>query len=562
MTPPEHLTIRTVITTPANATLQFYGNNSGPPVLSPDGTKIVFAAVDSSETRKLYVRSLDALDAHPVPGTEGARYPFWSPDGQFVGFIAPGGKLKKIDVKGGSPITICNSIDNRGSTWSKDGLIVFSAGAQGPLYSVAASGGTPTVITRLDSARRESTHRWPSFLPDGKHFLYYARTVTTGTQGEGDAICVASIDGKFNKIILNASSNAVYASGYVTYVRGNGLVAQHFNTKALEVEGEPSEVVPDISYDPSISRGLFSVSDNGIMLYQTGKVQIGSNLIIVDRKGKEMGRIGGTNEYLLHRVSPDGQRIAVGEYDQKSRNNDIWIYELRRDLKTRFTFDPAADLNPVWSPDGSRIVFNSNRRGKTDLYIKSSSGVSNEELLIATNDGKNPTDWSPDGRDMLFNSKGDIWRLSMDPAGPDANRKTSPFIQTEFLEVDGRFSPDGHWVVYTSNESGQPEIYLRQFPGPGGKWQVSTAGGFSPAWRRDGKEIFYISINGKMMAADIMIKGSSVEISSARPLFEMKGLNYDVMADGRSFLLNMPVEVRLTSPMVLLENWVAEIRGK
>ena len=556
----KRMSIRTVITPPEKALFQFYGNNSGPPVISPEGTKIVFAANDSMEIRRLYVRSLDAFDAQPLPGTEGARYPFWSWDGQFVGFIAPSGKLKKIDVSGGSPVTICTTADNRGSTWSKDGLIVFSAGAQGPLFSVPASGGTPKVITTLDSARRESTHRWPFFLPDGKHFLYYARTVTTGTQGEGDAICVASIDGKFNKIIVNASSNAVYASGYLIFVRGNGLVAQRFNTSTLELEGESTEIVQGITYDQSISRGLFSVSENGLMLYQTGKVQIGSNLIIVDRAGKTKGSIGRTAEYLLFRNSPDGQRIALGEYDQKSRNNDIWLYETRRDLKTRFTFDPAGDFNPVWSPDGNRVVFSSNRKGKSDLFIKSSSGASNEEILLESSSGKVATDWSPNGKDILYTDRNDIWRLLMDSEGPGNSRKTIPFLQTEFNEGDAHFSPDGHWVVYSSNESGQSEIYLRQFPGPGGKWQVSTAGGFFPTWRPDGREIYYVSIEGKMMASDIAIKGTSVEISSAHALFEMRGLNYDVMADGKSFILNMPVETQLTSPLALVVNWDLDLK--
>jgi serine/threonine protein kinase len=560
--PNEGHTIRSVISPPEKASFYFFGNTSGPPTISPNGKRIAFVARDSSDKRRLYVRWLDALDAQPLAGTEGAVHPFWSPDNQFIGFVAEG-KLKKIDASGGPPITICNAGDSRGSTWSTQGMIVFSPGAGVPLFVVSASGGTPTLITNLDSMRKETTHRWPFFLPDGQHFLYFARTVATGAQGEGDAICVASLDRKVHKILLNASSNAVYASGNLLFVRGNSLIAQRFNIHSLELEGEATAIVQGIAYDPSIHRGLFSASENGLLVYQTGNVQIGSKLSLVDRSGKALGVVGDIGEYLGFRISPDGQRIALSVFDQKSRNNDVWIYEISRGLKTRFTFDPAAELNPVWSTDGNRIVFSSSRKGKIDLYIKSSSGAASEEALLESGEDKNPTDWSYGGNFLAYTvnagpkTQSDIWILSL-----NGDRKAIPFLQTEFYEGEARFSPDGHWIAYTSNESGQAEVYLRPYPGPGGRWQVSTAGGFTPSWRRDGREIYYISNDSKLMTAEIALKGSTVEVSSVHPLFEMRGVNYDVMADGKRFILNVPVETQLSSPLTLVVNWDTELKKK
>ncbi len=553
--------IRSVISPPEKAHFQFFGNTSGPPVISPDGKKIVFVAKDSTDKRRLYLRSLDALDAQPLAGTEGAIHPFWSPDNQFIGFVAQG-RLKKIEASGGSPVTICNSGDSRGGAWNQEGTIIFSPGAGNPLFKVSAAGGTPTVITNLDSVRKETTHRWPFFLPDGQHFLYFARTVSTGAQGEGDAICIASLDGEFKKVLVNASSNAVYASGFLLFVRGSDLIAQRFDQSSLELEGTATVIVQGIVYDPSISRGLFSASQNGLMLYQTGNVQIGSKLILADRSGKTLGMIGDVGEYLRFQISADNKRIAVSVFDQKSRNNDVWIFEINRGLKTRFTFDPAGELNPVWSRDGDQIVFASSRKGRPDLFIKSSNSASNEELLLESGNNKTPTDWSSDGKYLSYTEKGDILILSMDSQGSDGGRKTIPYLQTEFFEGEARFSPDGRWIVYTSNESGQAEVYLRSFPGPGGKWQVSTSGGFTPVWRSDGKEIFFISVDGKMMSAEIRVKGSTVEVSSARSLFEMKGVFYDVFADGKRFVLNTDVETQTTSPLTLVVNWDADQKKK
>jgi serine/threonine protein kinase len=560
----EGMTIRTSILPPEKEKFQFFGNISGPPVISPDGKHIVFAARDSSDRQMLYLRSLDETEAHPLPGTEAALHPFWSPDNQFIGFTAQG-KLKKVGISGGSPVAICSAADSRGGSWSKEGAIVFSPGPSGPLFMVSASGGTPTHVTALDSSRRETTHRWPFFLPDGKHFLFFARTTTTGTQGEGDAIRLGSIDGKTNSIVMNVASNGILASGHLLYVRGTSLVAQKFSTSSFEPEGEVTTLVQDIAFDPSISRGLFSASENGLLIYQTGHVQVGSKLTSVDRSGKALGVIGDVGEYIQPRISPDNRHIAVVVFDQKFRNNDLWIIDIKRGLKTRFTFDPAQENLPIWSPDGEKIVFASGRKGNPDLYIKSASGAASEELLLESSERKAPSDWSPDGRFVAYTMVGknaDIWILPMDANGRPSGKGPFPFLATEFNEFQAVFSPDGHWIAYTSDESGQAEVYLRPFPGPGGKFQVSSEGGTDPFWRRDGKEIYYISWNdSKLMSAGIAAKGTSVEVNNVHPLFAMHGTDYDVMRDG-TFILSMPLQAQLTSPLTLVVNWDKELKKR
>ncbi|MEK6756279.1 MAG: hypothetical protein AABZ02_09025, partial [Bacteroidota bacterium] len=576
---PATLPIRASILPPEKANFHFYGNDAGPVAISPDGQRLAFVAQDSSGKRLLFIRPFDALTDQPLTGTEGAVFPFWSPDNQFIGFFAQG-KLKKIDGSGGPPITICSSPSPRGGSWSSAGTIVFAPSVIGPLFIVPAAGGTPTPITKLDSLRRESTHRWPHFLPDGKHFVYFARTTVTGSQTEGDAIYVASVDGKVNKIIVNASSNAVFASGHLLFARGTTLVAQRFDEGSLELKVEPEAIAEGVAYDPSTHRAMFSASLNGILVYQTGKVQVGSKLLFSDRAGKPIGQVGDLAEYFPPRLSPDGSRLAVRIFDQKMRSLDIWIYELARGVRTRFTFGVEFEDNPVWSPDGDRIVYNADPKRRNDLFVKPSSGAGSEEVLLESDEDKIPTDWSQDGKFIAYQFDGgpktqsDIGILPLNPEGASGDRKAIVFLQTPFNEEGARFSPDGRWIVYASDESGQNEIYIRPFPGLGrspeqrgraglaGKWQVSTAGGDFPSWRRDGREIYYVNTDRKLMAAEIAVKGSTIEVINVRALFELTGQGYDVTADGKRFLVNLPVETQITSPITLVVNWNAELKKK
>jgi serine/threonine protein kinase/Tol biopolymer transport system component len=579
LTSPDRPMITAVIPPPERMNFYLYGNTAGPVAISPDGKRLAFVAADSVGKKYLFVRSLDALAALRLVGTDGALHPFWSPDNQFIGFFAQG-KLKKIDASGGAPITICDAGFPRGGTWNDEGTIVFTPGPGAPLSVVSSSGGTATIVTKFDSLRKENSHRWPSFLPDGQHFLYMARTVTAGSQGEGGLIRVASLDGKTNKILVPAVSNSVYASGYILYVRGTTLVAHRFDESSLELKGEPITIAEGVTYDPSTNRSMFTVSSNGNLVYQTGVAKLGSRLIFYDRAGKTIGVAGELAEYYYPRISPDNKRVSAYIWDYQSHNADIWITDFTRRLKTRFTFNAAMEIYSVWSPDGNRLIFNSNMDGNFNLYVKATSNTGGEFLLLRSAYDKNPCDWSKDGKFLLYNEDGpqrtqyDLWVLPL-----NGNREPFPFLQSEFNEVDGRFSPDVRWVAYVSDESGQNEIYIRTFqdqsgqPVPrnasmGGKWQVSVSGGDSPRWRGDGQELYYFSPDNKMMTADITVKDGSPEVSHVRPLFEVSSIvqlpqsDYDVTSDGKKFLINVPFETQNETPLTLVVNWDAALKKK
>jgi hypothetical protein len=507
--------------------------------------------------------------ARELAGTEGASDPFWSPDNRFIGFFA-NNKLKKIEVTGGSPLTICDAPEARGGAWSKADMILFAPTTNGPLYLVPAAGGTATALTKLDTARKEIAHRWPCFLPDGKHFLYFAHTAAAGATGEANAIYVASLDSKVNKLLVRVTSNMAYASGHLLFHRSGTLVAQRFDVKKLELEGDALPIAEQVQYGLTmVDLAAFSASQNGILAYLSSARQAGSKLLIVDRSGKPVRTVGEIGNYMGIRFSPNAQKIAVDIFDSQSRQNDIWVYELTRDIKTRLTFSPGSDRFPVWSPDGNRLVFHSSRKGIFDLYQKAVSGAGSEEILFESKENKQPLDWSWDGRFITYctygdpKTRGDIWVL---PRFGD--RKPIPFLQTEFDELYSCFSPDGRWIAYVSDETRQNEVYVRPFSGQSqdGKWQISVAGGTRPRWRRDGKELFYLSNDNKIMAAEIQVKGSTIKVGVVRPLFEVHAvttaLNYDVSADGQHFLVNSLVEAQSASPINLVVNWTAELKKK
>ncbi len=573
---PERPLITASIPPPEKMNFYFYGNTAGPAAISPDGKRLAFTAVDSTGKRYLYVRSLDAPVARRLAGTDGALHPFWSPDNQFLGFTAQS-KLKKIDASGGAPVTLCDAGSSRGASWSSNGTVVFTSGPATPLAIVPSAGGVPTALTQFDSLRKENSHRWPSFLPDGRHVLYLARTVATGNQGEGGFICVASIDGKESKVLVPAVSNAVYADGHLLYARGTTLVAHRFDEGSLELVGEPTTIAEGVTYDPSTNRNMFTVSSNGLLVYQTGTAQLGTRLIFHDRNGKAIRVASDLAEHYYPRFSPDEKRVAMYIYDFQSHNADIWISDLARGIKTRFTFNSTIEVSSVWSPDGNRIVFNSSAAGPLNLYQKATSGARSEEVLLQSPNDQTPWDWSRDGKFLLFDERGgsrtqeDLWILPM-----NGEHKPVVFLQTEFIEADARFSPDGRWMAYVSDESGQFEVYIRPFQEPGtqsgkpgstGKWQISVSGGDAPRWRGDGRELYYFSFtDNKMMSADITVRAGSLEVSNVRPLFDvpsivqLPGSDYDVTADGKRFLINVPFESQNQTPLTLVVNWTEKLK--
>jgi eukaryotic-like serine/threonine-protein kinase len=522
--------------------------------LSPDGLQIVFSASGDGASR-LWLRSLTSASAQPLAGTEGAAYPFWSPDSRSVGFFADG-NLKRLDIGSGSPQALANAFP-WGSSWNADGVILFSRTALGPLFRISASGGEAVAATKLD--RQSSGHRFPHFLPDGRRFLFQAiGTLETG------GIYVGSLDSDATTRLTAADSNGLYVpSGWLLWVRSGSLVAQRLDLERTELAGNTVTVANPVDSDAS---GAFSVSMTGLVAYRSD-VSNAFQLRWFDRTGKPLEATSLGRDTSLANPRANGRRIAV-QRGQPS-NSDIWL--LDGDRISRFTFDAAGDNDPVWSPDGDRVMFDSNRKGRRDLYMKASRGAGREDLILESPQDKIPTDWSSDGRFIMYHSSDpqsdwDLWVLPL-----EKHRKPWVFLKTEFSERWAQFSPDTRWVAYMSNEAGRPEVYVRPFlqagsssttqDGTVGQWQVSTAGGIFPRWGPDGKELYYIGLNGQMMAAPISVTGAKLEPGTPVVLFQTRivggGVDrgprqYDV-ADGR-FLINTVLD-DLASPITLLQNW-------
>jgi Tol biopolymer transport system component len=533
---------------------------SAPVAISPDGQRVAFVAASADGKTLLWVRSLDALTAQELAGTEGATSPFWSPDSRSLGFFASG-KLKKIDASGGPPITLCDAPDNRGGTWNRDGLILFAPTNISALQKVSASGGVPAAATVL--VQGELGHIRPSFLPDGRHFLY---STIAPRPGSGGPIYLGSLDSSERKLLLNATSaNALYAQGNLLFLRETTLVAQPFDAGRMALSGDASPIADQIRISGSMQPyAYFSASENGALAYQMGVETASSQLVWFDRAGMQTGVLGDPAAYTDIELSPDGKRASVSIPDEgKGRN--IWIYDVARGLRTRFTFDPADQFTAIWSPDGARIVFNSRRKGSLDLYQKPASGAGNEEVLLEDNVDKFPASWSPDGKSVLYVSSGPSRSNDLFVLPLTGDRKPAPFLQTQFSEPEGRISPDGHWVVYCSNESGRNEIYVASFPGPGGKWQISTAGGAYPRWRRDSSEIFYLAPDNRLMVASVSSKGANFEVGAVKPLFVTRiatrgSYQYDVSPDGQKFLVDAAPQQAMSSPITIVLNWTAGLK--
>ena len=526
--------------------------------ISPDGQQIVFVATEEGRSR-LSVRSLDAVSARPLTGTEGASWPFWSPDGRSVGFFADG-KLKRIDVDGGQLQSLTDAPAGRGASWNRDGTIIFTPDqTSSPIFRIPAAGGAPSPLTRPESPKQTS-HCFPQFLPDGRHFLYYVQGVP-----ESRGIYIGDLQGSQTRRLLDANSAAVYAApGRLLFVRQGTLFAQEFDLPRLELIGNASPVAERIALNTgALGSAAVSASTAGPFVYRTGSAGGLRQFVWLDRSGKDIGKAGDRLSATSVDLSPDGRRVA--QTQQVNQSVDVWLLELGRGVLSRFTFDPAIDAYPIWSPDGSHILFASSRKGPFDLYQKPAIGAGTEELLLATVQDKGPTDWSPDGRLLLYRSVDpktgyDLWALPMNGDG-----KPFPVVQTNFDERDAQFSPDGKWIVYQSNESGRFEIYIQPFPGPGSKLQVSTNGGAQVRWGPNGKELFYIALDARLMAVPIRLASNpqTAEPGSPAPLFAtrvsgaLQGTimqQYDVSSDGQRFLINTITE-EAASPITVILNW-------
>ena len=528
--------------------------------LSPDGRRVVFVATNTEGKRLLWIRPLDSLTAQPLPATDDAVSPFWSPDSRFIGYFV-GRKLFKIESSGGRPQTLCDVSENRGGTWNRDGVILFS-GPEG-LYRVSAQGGTPVLITKVSP--KEEAHRWPYFLPDGRHFVFLADAGTT----EDHKIRAGSLGSEETQILFGAVSRVTYAQpGYLLYVNQGALVTVPFDADALKVTGEPATVAERIAEVGENHEFDFSVSDDGTLAYQSGSVD--ARFTWFDRTGKKLGSIGDPTDADHVAMSPDGQHVAAGLLDADGRQSDVWIYDFARGTTSRLTFDQHGDGTPLWSPDGSRIVFGSNRAGSgaIDLYEKAASGAGDEQVLLKSPSAKYAISWSPDGQFILFEnwvpqSKGAIWLLTL------PSKEAKPLLQsTSYNYGQPKLSPDGNFIAYTTDESGRGEVYVRRFPPSSERWQISSGGGIQPLWRGDGKELFFLTDDKRLMSVEIKTDGK-FESSIARELFQgnMKAMkasfaySYAVASDGQRFLISAPEETAVGAPMTIVLNWVASVKS-
>jgi eukaryotic-like serine/threonine-protein kinase len=551
-------TIVAQVAPPENTSFLLAGLAGDPPVLSPDGKRLAFVAVDKDGKQFLWVRPLNAAAAQPLAGTDDAYMPFWSPDSRSLGFVAHG-KLNRIDASGGPPLALCDAPLGRGGAWSTQGTVLFSPTVAAPLFRVPASGGVPQPMTKL--ATGHIAHRWPQFLPDDKHFLYY---VWSSVQNQSGTY-VASLDGSEPKLVIRGDSVALYAPpSFLIYVQNDTLMAQHFEATALRLMGDAMPLAEHVGLNGPKRRALFSVSEDGLLAYPLANQAASNQLLWFDRSGKKIGETGTPGNYSDVRVSPDGQRLAVAKIAQNASNIGLWVYDLSRGVETRLTFDDANYATPVWSPDGRAITFSSNRGGVLHLYQKPADGTGAISPLLVDDDVEQFPSWSSDGRYLLFSRQGpreganfSIWALPF-----FGDHKESLLVKGQFFVDQPALSPDGRWLAYRSAESGVPEIYVIPFGGGTGKWQVSTNGGAFPHWRRDGKELFYLAGDEKIMAAEISEQGESLRIGKVSALFHASrsatiGAPYDVAADGQKFLVVSQSESQTAQPLTLITNWPA-----
>jgi Tol biopolymer transport system component/Ser/Thr protein kinase RdoA (MazF antagonist) len=532
----------------------------GAPALSPDGRRIAFVGQDETGKRMLWVRPLDALTGQPLAGTEGVTSPFWSPDSRFLGFFSTG-KLRRIDVSGGPPQALCDAADPRGGSWSANGTIVFAPSTDSPIYRVPAAGGTPVKVTELDAKRGETSHRHPYFLPDGEHFLFLNAADATLSGPDSEFLLSAgSLGSKEHKPILRTESSARYSkTGHLLFQRERTLLAQTFDPKTLELSGEAVPVAEDMNRTVRWET-IFSVSDDGLLVYQSGPATL-SQLVWVDREGRDLGTAGKPAEYGTPRLSNDGKRVAVSITDPITKYADVWVIDLVRGTATRLTFDPKDDQPTLWSPDDRYVIFSSQRQGRGDVFRKSSSGTGEDEVIIADPQGNTLTGISADGRIGAFmtrTARGD-WDISIISM---EDRKISPLLTTPFNEINPALTSDGRFIAYQCNESGETQIYVRALGPGGGKWQISTDGGTRAVWVQD-RELIYQSRDNKLMVVDVTLApefSASVPRLLADPhIRPALGRQFDVSRDGQRILVSRQLDDTTARPLTLVQNWNAAL---
>jgi serine/threonine-protein kinase len=545
-------------------------------ILSPDGTRLAFVASGADQKRRIYVRSLDQLQAAALSGTEDARDPFFSPDGQWLGFFE-GGALKKISVQGGAAVKLCDAPTDRGGSWGEDGTIVFTPESRAALSKVSSAGGKPEPLTTLDQQAGEVTHRWPQVLPGGKAVLFTAST--HGTNYEDGEMVVYTMASGHRKTVQRGGFHGRYLpSGHLVYMHEGTMFAVPFDLKRLEVTGQPAPILEGVATNSGTGGAQFSFSENGNLVYVEGS-NAGQNVSIswMDREGKFTPLRETPADYSSPAFSPDGKRLAVEIFDGK--RSDIWVYDWGRDTLTRLTFAGDANLAPAWTPDGQRIVYPSEEKAGTyNIWWKRADGAGDAQRLTENKSVQVVPSWRPDGKVLAFQQSNpgtgwDIMTLTMEGNEKEGWKPGEPktFLKSSFDEMHPAFSPDGRWLAYTSNESGNNEVYVRPFPGPGGKWQISTGGGSYARWSRTSKELFYRAADNKIMVAAYTGSADSFQAGKPQPwspgqfTFRAGRINFDLHPDGKRFaVLKAPGtgEVPKADKVSFIFNFFDELRRK
>ena len=549
----------------------------GPAAVSPDGQAVAFVAAETSGGTRIWTRALSALEATPLHGTEGASHPFWSPDSQFIGFFAAG-RLQRIPATGGAPRTIALAAQGRGASWSPEGIIVFAPDFTEPLYRVSAEGGVAQPVTVLDFSNRETSHRWPAFLPDGRRFLFFVRSDRLEVLG----LYLGTLDSSERQRLGDIASSAVYAEsgdtgdGYLVFAQQGFLVAQRFSSSDGRLSGDPSQIVQLPAPEEDTSVSPVSASTTGVLVHGGGS-SFRQTLTWIDRSGRALDAVATQGQYRNIRLSPDGRRVALERLELRTGLAHVWVFDLERAVQQRFDLAPGSSYSPVWSPDGQSLLIASYRGTQWDLVRRGAMSDSKAAVVragAARGLAQVPTDWARNGKWIVYQERGeergessrDQWNLA---AIEVATGQALPLVSSGSNEHQGQLSPDGGWLAYTSNESGRDEVYVQRFPSMAPRFRVSTAGGSQPKWRRDGGELFYLDANQTLMSVTVNLRADPLDLSASRVLFPLRTgpaagfvflSNYDVDQAGTRFLVAGPPEAQnLHQQLTIVVNWLKEL---
>lgn len=561
---PRHLT-RFIVAPPTGTTISVAENRTRI-AISPDGRRLALVA-STGGREQIWLRSLDSIAAKPLAGTEGGDSPFWSPDSRFIGFFSSAdGQLKKVETTGGPARIICAAEMEGAPVWGRDGTILFTQRDRG-VYRVPADGGVPVQVTTVDKSKRELNHFWPQFLPDGRRFLYMATSLDAAGARETPSVYVASLDSSPPTLLTRVPSRMVYAQGYLLFVHEATLLAQPFDAATLQLSGEPTRIADGVAYTATLGNGGFTLSDNEVLAVQGSGDQY--SMIWYDRGGNTTVPSWSQQTFGSVRLAPDGRQVAVDVTDPRTGTADVWIYDAARGTPVRLTTDLANDSQAVWSPDGKRLLFRSERRGAPSLYEKT-IGTGSETLLASESIPLTPEDWSLDGNWIAYvrQTRQSSWDLWLMPVTGD--RKPFPFSMTRFAEWGARFSPDSRWIAYTSTESGSPEVYVASLSEPGNRHRISVDGGTTPRWRRDGRELYYASADSRSIFAVPIEAGPTFKPGTPTRLLSIgavpamrdraRNVVYDVTPDGQRFLVTVPAGELASSRITVVLNWMAALR--